>query len=171
MDLLSPSSHPWPRVRDALPGDRPAIVDFNARLARETEGKALDPTVLDRGVRAALADPDRRLRYWVAELEPGGPVVGQAAISREWSDWRDGWLWWFQSVYVHPDARGRGVFRTLHGHVRALALSSTDVIGLRLYVEDANERAQQVYLSLGMRPGGYRVYEELWIPGRPLAAP
>ena len=116
MDLPRPAP-PWPRVRDALPGDRPAIVDFNARLARETEGKALDPTVLARGVRAALADPDRRLRYWVAELEPGGPVVGQAAISREWSDWRDGWLWWFQSVYVHPEARGQGVFRTLHGHV------------------------------------------------------
>ena len=122
---------PRPRVRDALPGDRPTIVDFNTRLARETEGKDLDPAVLDRGVSAALAEPDRRLRYWVAELEPGGPVVGQAAISREWSDWRDGWLWWFQSVYVHPEARGKGVFRTLHGHVRSLALSSAEVIGLR----------------------------------------
>ena len=161
---------PRPRVRDALPGDRTAIVEFNARLARETEGKELDRPVLARGVGAALADPDRRLRYWVAELEPGGPVVGQAAISREWSDWRDGWLWWFQSVYVHPEARGKGVFRALHAHVRALALASEDVIGLRLYVEDANERAQRVYQALGMRPGGYRVYEELWIPDRPPAA-
>lgn len=168
---MVPPSPTMPRVRDALPDDGPAIIDFNARLARETEGKALDPAVLARGVGAALADPDRRLRYWVAELGPGGPVVGQAAISREWSDWRDGWLWWFQSVYVHPGARGKGVFRTLHGHVRALAFSSADVIGLRLYVEDANERAQQVYEALGMRPGGYHVYEELWIPGGPLAAP
>jgi GNAT superfamily N-acetyltransferase len=122
-------------------------------------------------VDAALADPDRRLRYWVAESEPGGRVVGQAAISREWSDWRDGWLWWFQSVYVHPEARGRGVFRSLFGHVRALALASPDVIGLRLYVEDANRRAQRVYEALGMRPGGYHVYEELWIAGRPDASP
>ena len=120
---------------------------------------------------AALADPDRRLRYWVAEPDPGGRVVGQAAISREWSDWRDGWLWWFQSVYVHPEARGQGVFRALHGHVRALALASPDVIGLRLYVEDANERAQRVYQALGMRPGGYHVYEEIWIGGRPPATP
>jgi GNAT superfamily N-acetyltransferase len=122
-------------------------------------------------VGAALADPDRRLRYWVAELEAGGPVVGQAAISREWSDWRAGWFWWLQSVYVLPEARGKGVFRTLYGHVRALALTSADVIGLRLYVEDANERAQEVYQALGMRPGGYQVYEELWIPGRPFSAP
>ncbi len=169
MDL--PPTLPRPRVRDALPRDGPTIIDFNARLARETEGKALDPAVLARGVESALADPDRRLRYWVAVLEPGGPVVGQAAISREWSDWRDGWLWWIQSVYVHPEARGKGVFRALHGHVRALAHASADVIGLRLYVDDANERAQQVYQALGMRPGGYHVYEELWIPERPLAAP
>ena len=37
------------------------------------------------------------------------------------------------------------------------------MIGLRLYVEDANERAQKTYQSLGMKPGGYSVYEDLWI--------
>ena len=158
-------------MRDALPGDRPAIVDFNARLARETEGKALDPAVLARGVEAALADPDRRLRYWVAELEPGGPVVGQAAISREWSDWRDGWLWWFQSVYVHPEARGQGVFRALHGHVRALALASADVIGLRLYVEDANERRSRSTRPWGCGRGATTSTRSSGFPAGRLAAP
>jgi GNAT superfamily N-acetyltransferase len=96
----------------------------------------------------------------MAEL--GGRTVGQAAVTREWSDWRNGWLWWFQSVYVLPESRGLGVFRALHGHVRALARASRDVVGLRLYVEAENTRAQRTYHALGMRPGGYHVYEELW---------
>ena len=75
-------------VRDARPDDREVLVDFNIRLARETEGKALDLDVLTRGVIAALDDPGR-LRYWVAEpREEPGRVIGQAAVTREWSDWR-----------------------------------------------------------------------------------
>jgi GNAT superfamily N-acetyltransferase len=149
-------------IRDARPDDLEVIIDYNARLARETEGKELGQAILRRGVEIALGDPDR-LRYWVAEASPSRRVVGQAAITREWSDWRSGWIWWFQSVYVHPDFRGQGAFRALYAQVRELARSTPDVIGLRLYVEVHNDRAQRVYQSLGMKPGGYDVYEELWI--------
>ena len=152
-------------IRDARPDDLEVIVDYNARLARETEAKELDRDVLIRGVEAALAEPDR-LRYWVAEIaDPlhGARVVGQAAITREWSDWRAGWIWWFQSVYVHPDHRARGTFRALYAQIRSIARRTPDVIGLRLYVEVHNDRAQRVYQSLGMKPGGYDVYEDLWI--------
>jgi GNAT superfamily N-acetyltransferase len=149
------------RIREARPADRPTLVDFNEWLARETEGKALDRSILGAGVDAALADPDR-LRYWVAEPDPAGPVVGQAAITREWSDWRNGWLWWFQSVYVLPDYRGHGVFRALYRHIREMALASPDAIGLRLYVEEENHRAQATYRALGMQAGGYHVFEEIW---------
>ena len=93
-------------------------------------------------------------------------MIGQAAITREWSDWRAGWIWWFQSVYVHHDYRNQGVFRALHGEIRTIARATDDVIGLRLYVEVSNERAQRVYQSLGMKPGGYDVYEELWLEER-----
>jgi GNAT superfamily N-acetyltransferase len=149
-------------IRDARPDDLEVIIDYNARLARETEGKELGQAILRRGVEIALGDPDR-LRYWVAEASQSRRVVGQAAITREWSDWRSGWIWWFQSVYVHPDFRGQGAFRALYAQVRELARSTPDVIGLRLYVEVHNDRAQRVYQSLGMKPGGYDVYEELWI--------
>ena len=152
---------PGVTVREARPEDLDTIVDFNARLALESEHKILDRPILARGVAAALADRDR-LRYWVAEAE-GGQVVGQAAITREWSDWRAGWIWWFQSVYVHPDFRGQGTFRSLHNAIRSTARTTPDVIGLRLYVEVSNDRAQKVYQSLGMKPGGYDVYEEFWI--------
>ena len=153
-------------VREATIADLDAIVEFNARLAHETEGKPLPRALLTQGVSAALRDRDR-LSYWVVEVnDPADPecpwVIGQAAVTREWSDWRNGWIWWFQSVYVHPDYRNQGVFRLLYTSIRNLALNSMEVIGLRLYVEASNERAQRVYRSMGMRPGGYDVYEEIW---------
>jgi GNAT superfamily N-acetyltransferase len=147
-------------VRDASPDDESTIVRFNLELARETEGKRLDPDTLVAGVAAALAEPER-LRYWIAEID--GAIVGQAAVSREWSDWRNGWIWWFQSVFVAAEARGLGVFRALHTRIRDEALTLPDVIGLRLYVEHQNDRAIRTYKTLGMVPGGYQVYEELWL--------
>ncbi len=146
-------------IRDAELTDLPIIVGFNARLALETEQKQLDLRVLTRGVEHAIADPDR-LRYWMADADQA--VVGQAAITREWSDWRCGWIWWFQSVYVAESHRGQGAFRALYNHVREIALTEMDVIGLRLYVEEENHRAKSTYLAMGMVPGGYHVYEELW---------
>jgi GNAT superfamily N-acetyltransferase len=159
-----PEAPARPRVRPAVPADLATIVEFNRLLALETESKHLDPAVLEAGVGCALADPDR-LRYWVAEIDGESQPVGQAAVTREWSDWRMGWIWWLQSVYVAAPARGRGVFRALYEHIRDEARSRTDVIGLRLYVEDSNGPAQETYKALGMKPGGYSVYEDLWIPG------
>src|SRR5262249_9401763 len=80
------------------------VVEFNRLLALESEGKALDGGVLRRGVAALLADSAKG-RYFIAEL--GGQVVGQLMLTCEWSDWRDGWWWWLQSVYVRAEARPR----------------------------------------------------------------
>jgi GNAT superfamily N-acetyltransferase len=157
-----PEPRPLPTIRPATPDDLPAIVEFNRLLALETESKVLDATILQAGVARALADPEC-LRYWIAEIEGEPHPAGQAAVTREWSDWRNGWIWWFQSVYVAAPHRGRGVFRALYRHIRGEARSIPDVIGLRLYVEDANAAAQKTYHALGMKPGGYSVYEDLWI--------
>jgi GNAT superfamily N-acetyltransferase len=148
-------------VRPARPDDVEAVVAFNHGLALESEGKTLDLAVLRRGVTSALADPDR-LRYWVGEDSATGQVIGQAAVTREWTDWRNGWIWWFQSVFVHPEFRRNGVFRAIYRQIRDEALASKDVIALRLYVEQDNDRAKQTYISLGMSPCGYQVYEEIW---------
>jgi GNAT superfamily N-acetyltransferase len=153
-------------IREAAPSDLTAIVEFNRLLAFETEAKVLDAEVLRRGVTQALGDPDR-IRYWVATIPGSLNLAGQAAITREWSDWRNGWIWWFQSVYVVEPYRRQGVFRALYRHIRESALAQPDVIGLRLYVEDANERAQKTYQSLGMKPGGYSVFQDLWIERGP----
>ena len=151
-------------IREALPSDLPTIVEYNRLLALETESKTLDSDVLALGVSHAIADPDR-IRYWVATPNESALPVGQAAITREWSDWRNGWIWWFQSVYVAGPYRRHGVFRALYRHIHGAARARLDVIGLRLYVEDANLRAQETYRALGMKPGGYSVYQDLWIPG------
>lgn len=146
-------------IRDARPSDLPLIVDFNLRLAEESEGKSLDRTVLHRGVERALAAPEM-CRYFIAELN--GEVTGQTMITFELTDWRDGVLWWLQSVYVRPEFRKLGVFKALFQHITTLARESSDVRGLRLYVEQANARAQRVYEQMGMQPGGYLVYEQDW---------
>jgi ribosomal protein S18 acetylase RimI-like enzyme len=144
------------RIRDAGEGDRDLIVRFNLDLARETEGKALDAGRLRAGVERLLADPSRG-RYFLAEVE--SRVVGSTMITHEWTDWRDGWFWWIQSVWVEPTHRRRGVFAELYAHVERLAHDDPDVRGLRLYVEGDNQRAQDTYAALGMRMTGYRVME------------
>jgi ribosomal protein S18 acetylase RimI-like enzyme len=143
-------------VRRGTPADVPVIVEFNRRLAEETENKTLDPEVLTRGVLATMTDPHKG-PYFVAE--EAGEVLGQLQITFEWSDWRNGWMWWIQGVYVRADARRRGILRALYDHVYQAARADPEVIALRLYVERDNHRAQQTYERLGMARTGYLVFE------------
>lgn len=147
---------PAPNIRSATDDDLTVLVEFNAGLARETEGKELDRTRLARGVAALLADATKGT-YFVATRE--GIVVGALCITYEWSDWRNGVFWWIQSVYVHASARRQGVYSQLYRHVEALARTTDGVCGLRLYVDDDNERAQAVYAALGMQASHYRFFE------------
>jgi GNAT superfamily N-acetyltransferase len=148
-----------PTIRDAQPDDLATMVDFNCRLAEESEHKTLDRSTVERGVRRALERPEL-CRYFIAE-EAGRPV-GQTMITYEWTDWRDGVCWWIQSVYVRPDARRSGVFRALFQHIEQLARSSPDCRGLRLYVEQHNAPALATYKNLGMQPSGHVLYEIDW---------
>ena len=149
-------------VRDAVPSDVDTICDFNQRLAQETESRVIPPEVLRGGVLAALTIPDR-LHYWVAvSSDDAAQVIGQVAVSYEWSDWRNGWIWWLQSVYVDSDWRGRGVFRALLDQIRVDATAHANVIGLRLYVEHENAPARATYEKLGFVPAGYEVMEAMW---------
>jgi GNAT superfamily N-acetyltransferase len=146
-------------IRPARADDADTLVEFNARMARETEGLDLGRDVLSQGVRGGLADAAKAL-YFVADAD--GRVVGQLMITKEWSDWRNGDIWWVQSVYVHSDYRRRGVFRALYDYARDQARSA-GAVGVRLYVDDHNAAAQQVYERLGMRMSNYRVMEELFV--------
>ena len=145
-------------IRPAGPQDVPTIADYNLALCRETEHRELDPAIVLDGVARLVAEP-RRGRYFVAVLS--GEIVGQSAHSYEWSDWRNGELWWIQSVYVHPDHRGAGVFRALFEHIQQLGESDPDCRGIRLYMERDNDVACRTYLNLGLRQAGYEVFEKL----------
>jgi len=143
-------------IRRGVSADAAVIVEFNRLLALESEGKTLDPAKLSLGVAAGLADP-RKSVYFVAE-EDGAPI-GQIMFTTEWSDWRNGWFWWVQSVYVRPEARRQGVFRALFEHVVQAARADGEVIGLRLYVEEDNYAARETYRRLGMESTTYGVFE------------
>ena len=146
------------KIRIAEGRDAPAMIEFNQAMALETEGKRLEPEIISEGVRAVFSD-ERKGFYVVAETEQG-KVVGGLMISTERSDWRNGWFWWIQSVYILPEARGRKIYSRLYDFVREKAHARPDVCGFRLYVEKENERARTVYEKLGMHETGYLMYEE-----------
>ena len=143
-------------VGRAATEDVAAIAQFNIAMAAETEDLALDPQTVHAGVAAVVSD-DRRGFYLVARSD--GQAVGSLMITYEWSDWRNGNLWWIQSVYVVPSARKQGIFRLLYNSVISLAKQSGDAAGVRLYVEKDNRGAQEVYRKLGMSETAYRVFE------------
>jgi ribosomal protein S18 acetylase RimI-like enzyme len=147
-----------PSIRHAVPSDAPTLVAFNRAMAMETEDLALDPQIVFKGVGAVLADPSKGI-YFLAELDdhPAGCLL----ITHEWSDWRNGDIWWIQSVYVHPDFRRRGVFKALYRHVEQAARAA-GAVGVRLYVEQENTPAQATYLSLGMELSHYRLMQVLF---------
>jgi GNAT superfamily N-acetyltransferase len=143
-------------VREARREDAAAIIEFQLAMARETEELALDRDVLTRGVTALFDDPSLG-RYFVAESD--GRPIASLMITYEWSDWRNGTVWWIQSVYVVPDFRRRGVYATLYAHIRAQVEPDPAIRGIRLYVDTRNRPAQEVYARLGMEGEHYKVFE------------
>jgi len=145
-------------IRQAEEKDRDRIVLFNQALARETEGRVLDRAALKAGVERMLSAPAGS-RCFVAE--DGGQIVGQLAVTVEWSDWRNAEIWRIQSVYIARSHRRTGTYRLLHQTVRDMARAAR-VAGLRLYVDQDNEGARTTYESLDMQPSSYVLYEEYW---------
>ncbi|MCA8969384.1 MAG: GNAT family N-acetyltransferase [Planctomycetes bacterium] len=145
-------------IREANPEDRDPIAHWQVAMAEETEGRSLPRDVVTAGVAAALADPSKGF-YLIAERDQ--VPVASLFVTREWSDWRNGWFWWIQSVYVEPNSRGIGVYRAMHAAVTARAMEAMDrVVGIRLYVEQDNARARSTYEARGMHATAYRLYEQ-----------
>jgi len=146
------------QFRPALADEIPLLAEFQLAMARETEQLRLDPATVSAGVSAVFARPELG-RYYVAH--GGDGVLGALLITFEWSDWRNGTVWWIQSVYVAPHARQRGVYAGLYRHIQELAAADPTVRGIRLYVDKRNRRAQEVYGRLGMNGEHYQVFEWL----------
>ena len=143
-------------IRKASNNDINTIVTFNYLMAKETETILLDKNIVKLGVKSVITDPSKA-QYWIAENN--NKIIGQLMITYEWSDWRNGDMWWISSVYVTENFRRRGVFSALYKHIEHMAKENLGCCGIRLYIEKHNERAQKTYLSLGMNDAGYDVME------------
>ena len=143
-------------IREANKGDLTILVHNNQALAEETEALLLNKDVLREGIEQALKREE--CHYFVAVI--GEKVVGQTMITYEWSDWRNGIIWWIQSVYVLPAHRKQGIFRVLFKYIENLAKINPQVKALRLYVMHNNNAGQDTYQSLGMNDSGYIVFEK-----------
>jgi ribosomal protein S18 acetylase RimI-like enzyme len=149
--------------RPATLADASTIADFQLWMALETEEVTLDPAICRAGVAAVFERPGLGC-YHVAEEH--GRLLASTLLTYEWSDWRNGVVWWIQSVYVPPSDRRRGIFAGLYRYLQAQAEADPLVRGLRLYVDLRNRSAQEVYTRLGMNGEHYRVFE--WMKPGPL---
>jgi ribosomal protein S18 acetylase RimI-like enzyme len=144
------------KIRDAKINDSSYIVDFQMAMALETEDLILERSTLSKGVTAVLEDPSKA-RYFIAEGD--GEPVGMLMITTEWSDWRNRWVWWIQSVYTSPECRKMGIYKLLYEHVKEVVSNADNIGGIRLYVDKRNTRAQAVYENLGMNGDHYATFE------------
>jgi GNAT superfamily N-acetyltransferase len=144
-------------IRGARPEDLEVLARNNIATAMETEGRALDPQGAREGVRAVLLDPAKG--FYLLAVRDGIPI-GQCLVTSEWSDWRNGAFWWLQSVYVVPEERGRGAFKSLFRELVARSKRTEEVVGIRLYVERGNRLAHEVYSRLGLDGTRYIVFED-----------
>lgn len=147
-------------IRPAVAADAETIIDFQIRMAWETEQKVLPRDRVEPGVRGVFVDRSRG-EYFVAEAETAGPVVASLLVTTEWSDWRNTDIWYIQSVYVDADHRGQGCFRQMYANVVEQA-KQRNVRVVRLYVETDNAAAQSVYERLGMQRLPYYMYQMEW---------
>lgn len=146
-------------IRKATLQDLDIIADFQRRMALESENLRLDPDIVSAGVRAVFDDSTKGT-YFVAETAQ--QIVGALLTTYEWSDWRNGFVLWIQSVFVEPQFRRQGIYRLLYEHVQKIVDQRPEFKGIRLYVDKNNAAAQKVYKALKMNSDHYQLFE--WMP-------
>lgn len=143
-------------IRIATMDDVETIVLYNSLLAKETENIDLNLDTLRKGVLSVIKD-NTKGTYYVYEKEK--KIIGQILITYEWSDWRNKNFWWIQSVYVDKEHRNNKVFSKIYEYILSLA-KDTDVAGVKLYVDQNNENAQEVYSTLGLKKSNYHLFDK-----------
>lgn len=146
------------KIREAQLKDSTNIIEFQLKMAMETESIELDRKILEKGV-LAVFDDESKGQYYIIEFD--GTIVGSTLTTYEWSDWRNGTVLWFQSVYILPDYRGKGLFAKMYQYIEEKVSKSDSLRGIRLYVDKTNVNAQKVYQKVGMSEEHYSMYEWL----------
>lgn len=137
-----------PTVRPATPADGPSYVRLVCALA---EFEKLPPP--DEAASARLLEdafgPRPRYELWIAE--DGGEVVAYAVTFSTYSTFRGKPTLFLEDLFVHPDARRRGVAKAVLAHLRAEA-EARGCGRFEWFVLDWNVNAQALYQSVGARP-------------------
>ncbi len=144
------------QIRLATEEDKEVIAGFQIKMARETEDMELNSETVHLGVKSVFLDPAKG-KYIVAV--DNQIIIASLMLTSEWSDWRDKWFLWIQSVYVIPERRGQGVFRKMYTFVQQMIQSDEQIAGLRLYVDSANKPAIATYKAIGMDGDHYKLFE------------
>ena len=143
-------------IRKAKTADLKKIVDFQLAMAMETENLQLDLSTVEKGVNAVYQDISKG-QYFVTEVN--GEIAASLMITFEWSDWRNGMVYWIQSVYVQKQFRRLGIYSKMYAHIQDLVKTDDSVRGIRLYVDKTNMNAQETYKKTGMNGEHYQLFE------------
>lgn len=146
-------------IEIGAPASLDFIVDCQLNMARETESIELQRETVVKGVQFIFDQPERG--YYVIAFNSQQRQAGVLLILKEWSDWRNGDVWWIHSVYVKKEYRGQKVFSKMFRYVEERARSE-NIRGLRLYVDKTNLMAKEVYQKLGMNGEHYLLFEKMF---------
>jgi len=142
------------RIREANRSDLDILISFAFREAVDTEGSAPAPSAVEGGVRNAL-EGSAPATYWVAESTDGA-VAGSISVVTEWSNFRGGYYWWIQSLFIVPEHRGSGLVDQMFDHV-VEAARQAGALDLRLHVLRSNSRAIGAYERCSFEEAPYLV--------------
>lgn len=138
-------------LQPVSPADAQALLDL-ARDFHAGDGHALDARG-ERGVRQAAAGDPLARAWFIAE---GGRRIGYAVLTLGFSIMHGGRDGFIDDLYLVPEARGRGIGRTvmamLEEEARRLGLQA-----LHLEVETCNARAAALYATRGFEASRRRL--------------
>lgn len=143
-------------IETANANDAEALADLQCRMAWETEEYKLDKNTVLQGLEALFADTSKGKYYKVTHE---GEIVGCMLNTFEWSEWRNGYVLWIQSVYIVPEFRAKGLFRLMYEFTKKQVKASDSLTGIRLYVDKTNTKATKVYEAIGMNGDHYAFFE------------
>lgn len=132
-------------IRPATPADGSAYVGLVQALADFEKLPGPDEAAKKRLLDHAFADPPR-YELWVAELD--GAVVAYAAFFMTYSTFLARPTLYLEDIFVHPDARRRGVATAMLARLEALA-RERDCGRFEWTVLDWNTGAQKLYDGIG----------------------
>jgi ribosomal protein S18 acetylase RimI-like enzyme len=116
--------------------------------------------VVELGIAALFQDKSKGKYFKVIDQ---GKIIGCVLNTYEWSDWRNGYVLWIQSLYLLPTYRHQGLFREIYDYLRESVQKNQQLKGIRLYVDRNNKNAVDVYKAIGMNNQHYEMFE--WMKG------